>query len=291
MTLRDKSSCLTRSASSSRTVLRKSSSSASATPTASPNVGRGQRVRRRLFGGIGCNKTDGCRWVSNQLKLLDENETATLGYDFKNDCPIVNGNQDEYIFEAVDEREMPSFYHSKTSASLDRRARIAPPDVFRSARKASSSFVVIMQVHDSIAYNTRSHDIIAFGDSLKASQPSAAALKASLSQHSASRTACVELIKDKDSKSDPDASFNRKRTMKQQTLTEFLPVVRCKRRSLPDKKSGDIKCPESKNFSSNRSFRICKAQESSTDLIRSSGSIKASVRDIDNRRITRSMCA
>ena len=50
---------------------------------------------------------------------------------------------------------------------------------------------------------------------------------------------------------------------------DFLPVVRCKRRSLADNKCGGTKCLESKNTSSNRPFRIAKARDNASSLITS----------------------
>lgn len=66
--------------------------------------------------------------------------------------------------------KVPSFYHAKNASSFDRRKRIGPPNVFTNTKKETSPFVVVMPVHDSVAYNTRSHDIIAFGDSCNSSE-------------------------------------------------------------------------------------------------------------------------
>lgn len=286
MTLRDKVVCSTRSTSSARKVLQNPSVNLA---SASTDATKGERVRRRLFGGISCE--DPTNWTTSQLQLIDGTESTTLGYDFKNDCPVVNGNINEYIFEAVDEREVPSFYHAKTSSSFDRRERIGPPNIFANTRKGTSPFVVLMPVHDSIAYNTRSHDIITFADSCKTTENSVQCRKSHYSRRDIDSVQCNTALDDKQSKADHQNGMNRKRTMKQQTLTEYLPVVRCKRQQSVDKKSGNRESSVRKAFAESRSFRSCKAQESSSDLITNSEGLETKACNFDNRRITRSMCA
>uniref|UniRef100_A0A0N5AZZ7 Cyclin-dependent kinase inhibitor domain-containing protein n=1 Tax=Syphacia muris TaxID=451379 RepID=A0A0N5AZZ7_9BILA len=280
MTFRDKVICSARTTTSTR----KDVVNNLPESTKAVNSKRGQRVRRRLFDDINCEGSN--NWASSQLQLIEEVESTTLGYDFRNECPIVNGHGSDYIFEAVDEREVPSFYRTKTS-SLNRRERIAPPSMLQSPRKRASPFVVVLPVHDSVAYNTRSHDIITFGNNSSLSSSRCRCLR-----HDIGDPHCNNRASDKCSKlCQQNAAVSRKRTMKQQTLPEYLPVVRCKRQqSIGKKSNGSGACSEKKDFTP--SFGTCKVEEhSAASLVGNTGSLKVKSCAFDNRRITRSMCA
>ncbi|KHN74466.1 Cyclin-dependent kinase inhibitor 1 [Toxocara canis] len=189
-------------------------------------------ARRCLFGKPGKKGTD--TWLANSLKQIDGSRASKFNFDFENDRPMVD-EDGEYVFEAVDEKEVPSFYRTKIYLPEERHRRIAPPPIAAENEVVPRIEAEEEDQHlgDYVAMNTRSRDVArntASACMASTSAGSAASVVTDGSGRSVSEPGNVRKTvgkpETKKQVSEAGVSGKRKRPMKQPIITsEHLKVV------------------------------------------------------------------
>ncbi|KAL3101224.1 hypothetical protein niasHT_027980 [Heterodera trifolii] len=103
---------------------------------------RTERVTRRsLFGSGRPNDTD--EWLKNLENNAMEEKVRKWSFDFRIGCPLKKAGAESpsssHVYEAIDEREVPEFYRTKTLRSVPKRRPLSIRSPLKSPLKASES--------------------------------------------------------------------------------------------------------------------------------------------------------